>query len=58
MAFFYPLLILSVRPEIIYRDQLAQLNSMGFTDPTANINALIMTGGNVEAAVDRLLSGS
>lgn len=45
------------RPEILYRDQLAQLNGMGFTDAQANINALIQTGGNIEAAIDRLLGG-
>jgi len=44
-----------VRPEIIYRDQLAQLNSMGFTDYEANINALIQTGGDLQAAINRLL---
>ena len=46
-----------VQPEILYRDQLSQLNNMGFTDAQANIQALIATGGNVEAAVDRLLQG-
>ena len=44
-----------MRPEILYRDQLAQLNAMGFTDAAANIQALIATGGNVNAAVERLL---
>jgi len=44
-----------VRPEIIYREQLAQLNSMGFTDYEANINALIQTGGDLPAAINRLL---
>ena len=44
-------------PAVIYRTQLNQLNMMGFTDATANIEALIQTGGNVEAAVDRLLGG-
>ena len=45
-----------VQPEILYRDQLSQLNSMGFNDAQANIQALIATGGNVQAAIDRLLS--
>jgi len=47
----------SVRPEIVYRDQLRQLNEMGFTNASANLNALIATGGNLEAAVDRLITG-
>lgn len=47
----------AVEPEILYRNQLAQLNTMGFTDAAANLNALKATGGNVEAAVDRLLQG-
>eukprot|EP00488_Nonionellina_sp_1-RS-2012_P004199 TRINITY_DN9401_c0_g1_i1.p1 TRINITY_DN9401_c0_g1~~TRINITY_DN9401_c0_g1_i1.p1 ORF type:complete len:143 (+),score=44.61 TRINITY_DN9401_c0_g1_i1:49-429(+) len=44
-----------IQPQIIYRDQLSQLNSMGFTDADANIGALVATGGNVQAAIDRLL---
>lgn len=47
----------NVQPEILYRDQLRQLNDMGFTDAQPNIQALIATGGNVQAAIDRLLSG-
>jgi len=47
----------NVRPEIVYRDQLRQLNEMGFTNASANLNALIATGGNLEAAVDRLITG-
>jgi ubiquilin len=47
----------SLRPEILYRDQLSQLNAMGFTDATANVNALVRTGGNLEAAVNLLLGG-
>ena len=50
--------ILTVQPAILYRDQLSQLNAMGFTDAEANIQALIATGGNVQAAVDRLLQGN
>jgi len=46
-----------MRPELIYRTQLATLNDMGFTDPQANLAALMATGGNIEAAVDRLTSG-
>jgi len=44
-----------LRPEILYREQLATLNSMGFIDAEANINALIQTGGNLQAAIERLL---
>jgi ubiquilin len=45
-----------LRPEILYRDQLSQLNELGFVDFEANINALVATGGNVQAAINRLLS--
>ena len=31
---------------------------MGFTDAQANIRALVATGGNVQAAVNRLLGGN
>lgn len=44
-------------PAIIYRDQLNQLTNMGFSDSEANIRALVATGGDVNAAVERLLSG-
>ena len=44
-------------PEEIYASQLLQLNDMGFFDTQENIRALRATGGNVHAAVDRLLSG-
>lgn len=50
-------LFCSARPEIIYRDQLRQLTDMGFTDAQANINALVATGGNLQASIDRLLQG-
>ncbi|KAI8896471.1 hypothetical protein BC833DRAFT_597401 [Globomyces pollinis-pini] len=43
-------------PEILYQTQLAQLQDMGFFNPTENIRALQMTGGNVEAAVEWLFS--
>jgi len=39
-----------------YADKLSSLNAMGFNDADANINALIATGGNLQAAVNRLLS--
>jgi hypothetical protein len=31
---------------------------MGFTNREQNLQALALTGGNVEAAVDRILSGN
>merc|ERR1719289_204285 len=40
---------------VVYRDQLSQLNSMGFNDPERNLQALISTGGNVQAAINQLL---
>mmetsp|Transcript_26483 Transcript_26483/g.37179 ORF Transcript_26483/g.37179 Transcript_26483/m.37179 type:complete len:96 (-) Transcript_26483:22-309(-) len=39
-----------------YREQLEQMRSMGFYDETANLRALQATGGNVSAAVERILS--
>lgn len=45
----------SVRPEILYRAQLAELNNMGFVDAEANIKALVATGGNLQAAINRLI---
>jgi len=41
-----------------YQDELRQLNDMGFTDYARNIAALRRTGGNVEAAVEMLISGA
>jgi ubiquilin len=41
-----------------YQDQLRQLNEMGFTDYSRNIAALRRTGGNVEAAIEMLISGT
>lgn len=43
-------------PEERYRSQLEQLASMGFVNREANIQALIATFGDVNAAIDRLLS--
>jgi len=43
-------------PETAYANQLQQLQEMGFFDRDANIRALQATGGNVSAAVERLLS--
>lgn len=45
-------------PEIRFQNQLAQLNDMGFFDADENIRALLATGGNVNAAIERLLNGN
>ena len=39
-----------------FASQLEQLEMMGFNNRQANIEELTRTGGNVEAAVDRLLT--
>ncbi|VDD91580.1 unnamed protein product [Enterobius vermicularis] len=44
-------------PEERFRAQLEQLTSMGFNNREANIQALLATFGDVNAAIDRLLSG-
>jgi ubiquilin len=38
-----------------YAAQLQQMRDMGFTNDQANLEALAATGGNVEAAIERLL---
>lgn len=43
-------------PEETYAPQLQQLRDMGFCNHQENIRALQATGGNVNAAVERLLS--
>merc|ERR1719225_1774945 len=43
-------------PEERFASQLEQLASMGFVDRQANIQALISTMGDVNAAVERLLA--
>ncbi|KAJ3120017.1 hypothetical protein HK098_004930 [Nowakowskiella sp. JEL0407] len=43
-------------PEELYQVQLRQLVEMGFFDARENVQALTMTGGNVEGAVEYLLS--
>ena len=40
----------------MYASQLGTLTEMGFFDAEANLRALMATGGNVQAAVERLLS--
>lgn len=42
-------------PEERYRSQLEQLASMGFVNREANLQALIITFGDISAAVERLL---
>eukprot|EP00743_Colponemidia_sp_Colp-15_P003386 GILK01003660.1.p1 GENE.GILK01003660.1~~GILK01003660.1.p1 ORF type:complete len:549 (-),score=79.44 GILK01003660.1:212-1858(-) len=42
--------------EVRYRTQLQRLSDMGFTDVTANIKALNEASGNVNMAIDRLLT--
>lgn len=46
----------SVPPEERFRTQLEQLRDMGFVDQQANIAALQATGGNIQLAIERLLS--
>ncbi|KAI7821436.1 hypothetical protein BX661DRAFT_173320 [Kickxella alabastrina] len=43
-------------PEERFREQLQQLRDMGFVNPVQNIRALSVTDGNVQAAVEFLLS--
>lgn len=43
-------------PEERYRNQLEQLNAMGFTDRQQNLNALIETFGDLNGAIERLLN--
>jgi len=45
-------------PEQRFASQLEQLASMGFVDRQANVQALIATMGDVNAAVERLLSSN
>ncbi|XP_072050623.1 ubiquilin-1-like [Amphiura filiformis] len=43
-------------PEVRFQSQLEQLAAMGFVNREANIQALIVTGGDVNAAIDHLLT--
>ena len=43
-------------PEVRFRMQLNQLQAMGFVNREANIQALIATGGDINAAIERLLN--
>ncbi|MEE6459515.1 hypothetical protein FKM82_000648 [Ascaphus truei] len=42
-------------PEMRFQQQLEQLGSMGFLNREANVQALIATGGDINAAIERLL---
>lgn len=42
-------------PEVRFQQQLDQLNAMGFINREANLQALIATGGDINAAIERLL---
>jgi len=46
----------AVDPKVKYASQLEKMKEMGFTNEAVNLEALIATGGNVEAAVERLLT--
>jgi len=48
----------SQAPEERFASQLEQLASMGFTDRAANVQALMATMGDVNAAVERLLGSN
>ncbi|RHY06228.1 hypothetical protein DYB37_006684 [Aphanomyces astaci] len=54
---FFPGAPASTNPEDLYSSQLSQLVDMGFTNREQNLRALQATFGNVNAAVDRILSG-
>ncbi|NWI10482.1 UBQL1 protein, partial [Crypturellus soui] len=42
-------------PEVRFQQQLEQLSAMGFLNHEANLQALIATGGDINAAIERLL---
>ncbi|XP_053134446.1 ubiquilin-4 [Hemicordylus capensis] len=42
-------------PEVRFQQQLDQLQAMGFINREANLQALIATGGDINAAIERLL---
>jgi len=39
-----------------YKDQLTKLEEMGFSNKSANLEALKATNGNVEAAIERMMN--
>lgn len=46
----------TIPPEQRYQTQLEQLAAMGFVNREANLQALISTYGDINAAVEKLLS--
>ncbi|XP_010212670.1 PREDICTED: ubiquilin-1-like, partial [Tinamus guttatus] len=42
-------------PEVRFQQQLEQLSALGFLNHEANLQALIATGGDISAAIERLL---
>lgn len=44
----------SVQLEIVYREQLSQLNTMGFTDAARNIQALTGKSFDIDVVIDML----
>jgi ubiquilin len=44
-------------PEVRFEAQLTQMRDMGFTDDAVSIRALIVTGGSVQLAIERILDG-
>uniref|UniRef100_A0A8C7LNQ0 Ubiquilin 4 n=1 Tax=Oncorhynchus mykiss TaxID=8022 RepID=A0A8C7LNQ0_ONCMY len=46
---------LTLTPEVRFQQQLDQLSAMGFINREANLQALIATGGDINAAIERLL---
>ncbi|ORY15692.1 hypothetical protein BCR34DRAFT_477426 [Clohesyomyces aquaticus] len=44
-------------PEVVYENQLRQLNEMGFFEFERNVSALRRSGGNVQGAIEFLLGG-
>ncbi|KAM8961695.1 ubiquilin-1 isoform 2-T2 [Pelodytes ibericus] len=45
----------NTNPEVRFQQQLDQLSAMGFLNREANLQALIATGGDINAAIERLL---
>lgn len=45
----------SVPPAQLYASQLQLMTEMGFPDQDANLQALVATGGNLDAAISRLV---
>lgn len=46
----------NVNPREAYKEQNERLKEMGFTNDDLNFEVLAKTGGNVDAAVERLLN--